>query len=501
MPDYDFSQPQRQSKVGLILIFATALFHLARNLWVVVIYFLVREVDRQIMLLTILGLFVVLLLTLAYSVLAFLNFKFHIDEKNREFVLRKGVISTDVINIPFKKIQQVNFRRNLLQRLIGVYSVVIETAGSQDKEIEIKALFQEKANELSERLMELKEDEIFGGREDLEAAAEGSSEKATFKKPKWEYHVSLLTLIKLGLSSNYLRGVGLIIAFYFTLRDQFMLDEVFPNEIPGQQEFVEKSSFVFIMGLLLFGMVITVAETVIKYYDLNLKQFHESLQVEMGLRNNTKVNIKSSRVQMLEVSTNPVQKFLDLYTLKISLASSQDDLEKSRIKMPGLSPEVVKQVQKFIFKQESSEKVTILPHKIVLWRKFSRGSIPAVLGLVVGFIFQFPTLLLGGLVSVYLILLSLYNYFYFQRLKLGLDEDILVKTSGLWNRKEQFLEIYRLQAVSVRQPLWYKRRGIVNLTFHSAGGDISFNGVRKKEVTPLVNFLMYRVESIERSWM
>ncbi len=500
MPEYDFSQPQRQSKVGLILIFGTALFHLVRNLWVVVIYFLVRDVDRQIMLLTILGLFVILLLTLGYSVLAFLNFKFHIDEKNREFVLRKGVISTDVINIPFEKIQQVNFRRNLLQRLIGVYSVVVETAGSQDKEIEIKALFQDKANELSERLMELKQAEKATGEEEQASDLEEVTVGKIFRTPEWEYHVSLLTLFKLGLTSNYLRGVGIIIAFYFTLREQFMLDEVFPDEMPGQ-EFVEKSSFIFIIGLLLFGMVITVAETVIKYYDLNLKQFKESLQVEMGLRNNTKVNIRSARVQMLEVSTNPLQKLLDLFTLKISLASSQDDLEKSRISMPGLTPEVVKQVQKFIFKQESSEKVVILPHKIVLWRKFSRGSIPAVIGLVAGIIFNVPTLLLGGLMSVYLILLTLYNYFYYKRLQLSFDENILVKTSGLWIRRKQFLEIYRLQAVSVRQPLWYKRRGIVNLTFHSAGGDISFNGVRKKEVTPLVNFLMFRVESIERSWM
>lgn len=500
MPEYDFSEPQRQSKVGLILIFGTALFHLIRNLWVVVIYFLVRDVDRQIMLLSILGLFVILLLTLGYSVLAFLNFKFHIDEKNRQFVLRKGVISTDVINIPFEKIQQVNFRRNLLQRLIGVYSVVVETAGSQEKEIEIKALFQDKANELSDRLMELKEAERTTAEEDKATHFEEISGGKTIKKPEWEYHVGLLTLIKLGLTSNYLRGVGLIIAFYFTLRDQFMVDEVFSTEMPGQ-EFVQRSSFVFIIGLLLFGMIITVAETVIKYYDLNLKQFRESLQVEMGLRNNTKVNIRSVRVQMVEVSTNPIQKLLNLFTLKISLASSQDDLEKSRIKMPGLSPEVVKQVQEFVFKKETSEKVKILPHKIVLWRKFSRGSIPAVLGLVGGFIFQVPALLIGGLVSIYLILLTLYNYFYYKRLKLSLDEEILVKTSGLWTRKEQFLEIYRLQAVSVRQPLWYKRRGIVNLTFHSAGGDVSFNGVRQKEVTPLVNFLIFRVESMERSWM
>ena len=500
MPEYDFSQPQRQSRVGLILIFGTALFHLVRNLWVVVIYFLVREVDRQLLLFVFMGLFVLLLLTLGYSILAFLNFKFHIDEKNREFVLQKGVISTDIINVPFEKIQQVNFRRNLLQRVIGVYSVVIETAGSQEKEIEIIALFQDKANELADRLMELKHAEA--GEESITADSVEPSSRESIKNPEWEHHVSLGTLFKLGLTSNYLRGVGLIIAFYFTLREQFMLEEVLPAEIPRQQ-MIEKGSFIFIIGLLLFGMFITVAETVIKYYGLNLKKFRDSLQVEMGLRNNTKVNIRAARVQMVEVNTNPLQKLLKLFTLKISLASSENDLEKSRITIPGFPPEVISEAKTFFFKKEIIEKIRIIPHKIILWRKFSRGLIPAVIGGAFGLVFQsyISPVLLGGLVSIYLVLLAVYNYFYYKRLKLTLDKDILIKYSGLWVRKEQYLEMYRLQAISVRQPLWYKRRGIVNLTFHSAGGDISFNGVLEKEVTPLLNFMLYRVESTVKPWM
>ena len=500
MREYDFSQPQRQSKVGLILIFGTALFHLVRNLWVIVIYFLVKEVDRQVLLLIFLGLFVLLLFTLAYSIVAFLNFKFHIDENNREFVLQKGVISTDIINVPFEKIQQVNFRRNLLQRVIGVYSVVVETAGSQEKEIEIKALFQDKANELADRLMELKHAEA--GTESTTADLEESPSRESSKKAEWEHHVSLGTLFKLGLTSNYLRGVGLIIAFYFTLREQFMLDEVLPAELPRQQ-MVEKGSYLFIIGLLLFGMFITVAETVIKYYDLNLKKFRDSLQVEMGLRNNTKVNIRSARVQMVEVGTNPIQKLLKLFTLKISLASSENDLEKSRIKTPGLSPEVVEKAKNFFFKREVEERARILPHKIILWRKMSRGTIPAAIGLIIGLLYReyISGVILGGVLSVYMVLLTVYNYFYYKRLKLTLDENILVKYSGVWVRREQYVEMYRLQAVSVRQPLWYKRRGIVNLTFHSAGGDITFNGVLKEEIIPLVNYLLYKVEKTSRPWM
>src|SRR5690606_15364736 len=96
-----------------------------------------------------------LLLTLVYSVLSYLRFRFYIVEDKGEFVLEKGVFSSEVVSIPYNKIQQVNFKRNLLQRLIGVYSAVIDTAGSKDKEVEIKALTKTQADALGQLLMEL----------------------------------------------------------------------------------------------------------------------------------------------------------------------------------------------------------------------------------------------------------------------------------------------------------------------------------------------------------
>lgn len=497
MSEFDFSKPQRQSKVGLILIFTTAVYHLVRNLWVLVVYFLVRDIDQRTLILISLGLVAVLILTLVYSVIAFMNFKFHLDERNREFILQKGVFSTDVINVPFTKIQQVNFKRTILQRVIGVYSVVIETAGSHEKEVEIKALSQDKANELADQLVSLKRT---GEGEEL--LAEEIPSETFSSTPEWQYKVSFMTLIKLGLTSNYLRGVGLIMAFYFTLREQFMLEETLPGEIPNQN-FVGAGSLIFIMGLLVIGMIITVGETVIKYYDLNLKKFSDSLQVEMGLRNNTKVNLKARRIQLMQVVTNPIQQWIGLYKLKISLASSEDDLEKSQINIPGLPEGIIKQVKEYFFNADIFEKHFILPSKLLLLRKISRGMIPVVIGLLGAYFYRdhISLAILGGAISIYLILLTVYNFFYYKSLRLSVSEDFLIKHSGIWNRKQQYIEMYRLQSISVRQPLWYKRRGLVSLIFHSAGGDIDYAVVKQKEVMPLVNYLIYKIEATSRAWM
>lgn len=505
MSNFDFSVPQRQSQAGLLLIFATSLYRLLRNLWVVLIYFFVGETSQKVLFLIGFGGVIVLMLLLVYSVLAFRKFKFHIDETNREFILEKGVFESDITNIPFGKIQQVNFKRSILQRVIGVYSLVIETAGSQQKEVEIKALSEEKANALADRLMDLKN--VAMGNVSDEITSEETTPDATAVEkpsstPEWQYKVSFLTLVKLGLTSNYLRGVGIIIAFYFTLREQFMLKDTLPGTVP-QNVFLSRSSLFFFIFLLLLGMLITIGDTLVKYFDLNLKKFKDSLQVEMGLRNNTRVNLKASRIQLLQVLTNPLQKKLGLYKLKIALASSQDDVRKSQVTVPGLPKEIVEQVKSYFFGREIDMQHKILPKKLLLIRKMSRGMIPLLLGLLLGYLYRdflsFGTV--GVLGTVYLLLLSGYSFLYYKNLKLYISNDFIVKQSGVWVRKKQFLEMFRLQAVSVKQPLWFRRRGIVNLVFHSAAGDIHFNMVNEEEVRPLLNYMLYKIESTEKNWM
>ncbi|WP_423818694.1 PH domain-containing protein [Salinimicrobium sp. TIG7-5_MAKvit] len=503
MPDYNFSEPQRQSGVGLVLIFATSLYHIGRNLWVVVFYFAFKEVDQRMLFFAGAALMLVLLLSLGYSILYFLNFKFHLDEKNQEFVLQKGVFSSDVINIPFEKIQQVNFRRNILQRIIGVYSVVVETAGSQDKEVEIKALSEEKANLLAEKLMARAEEERTETSAEVEEDPEKIPATTTKAVPQWEHKVQLWTLVKLGLTSNYLRGVGIIVAFYFTLREQFMFNDELAAQLQEPQVYFSQGKYLFIIFLLLVGMLLTVGETVVKYFGLHLQKYKDTLQVEMGLRNNTKVNLKASRIQLLQVLTNPIQKKMDLFQVKISLASSENDLEKNQVKIAGLPPKVVQQVKDYFYQSEIRENFRVKPSKYLLIRRISRGLIPLVILSV--FLFFYAQLVMlswvVGIASAYVVLLCIYNFYYFRRLQLGISEEFLIRYSGVWVQKEEYLEVFRLQAVSVSQPLWYKKRGLGNLTFHSAGGDVDFPMVKMEEVQPILNCLIYKIEVTEKAWM
>jgi putative membrane protein len=347
------------------------------------------------------------------------------------------------------------------------------------------------------------EEEREEGEEELETPVDGEHRVAQKAVPEWEHKVSLGTLLKLGLTSNYLRGVGIIVAFYFTLREQFMFNETLSAQLQEPEMFWTQGKYMFIIFLLAIGMLLTVGETVVKYFGLHLQKYRDTLQVEMGLRNNTKVNIRASRIQLLQILTNPIQKKMNLYQAKISLASSENDLEKNQIRIVGLPPAVVNQVKEYFYESTIEEVFKVLPSKFLLWRKISRGMLPLII--VAGILFiYFDALAISWFVVIaafYVVLLTLYNYLYFKNLTLGVSKDFLVKHSGVWLRKEEYLEMFRLQAVSVSQPIWYRRRGLVNLTFHSAGGDVSFPMVYKSNVQPLINYLLFKIQSTERSWM
>lgn len=318
----------------------------------------------------------------------------------------------------------------------------------------------------------------------------------------WQHRLNLSTLLKLGLTSNYLRGLAILLTFYFSLQEQFQYtgEEVL---VPDFRFWEMLSSGILIFLLVLLGMIITLGETFIKYYKLSLKRGPAGLQVEMGLRENTRVTLRAQRVQLFQILTNPIQRRLDLHKIRISLASSQDDLTKDKIIVPGLPMSVVNKVKEYFYGDWDSSTRSIRPNRLLLMRRILGGCVPLILG-GIAYAFSSYDISLEGIVlasTLYLFLLITFQVLYVRTIKLEVSENFLIVHSGVWIRKLQIIEMYKLQAVSYSQPLWYKRRGLVNVVFHTAGGDLKFNLVSRMEAVELMNFLLYKIEVTQKKWM
>ena len=222
----------------------------------------------------------------------------------------------------------------------------------------------------------------------------------------------------------------------------------------------------------------------------------------MGLKTNTKVALQPRRVQLVQTITNPVQKWLNLYEVRIAVASSENALQKKKIKIPGLSWITVKKVEQFLHRREEEGlEENFRPHKLMLIRRLVVVFLPVFLSYLI--LLKFPYIPLNLwiiLASLFLIIGIIYQFIRFKSLKLIFKNDFLQKEQGVWNKRVEKFELYKMQAVTVKQPIWYKKRKLVNTVYHTAGGDINFNAV-SKEIFPFINYLMYKVESSNRKWM
>lgn len=503
MRSKSFSKPQRQSKIGVVFIFLTTLYKIIRGFWAVGAYVLFTSPSEKSLFYLVLGLAVLGGMVLIYSYVYYQKFIFHIDYEKDVFVLKKGVFSSEDTEISFDKIQQVDIQQSLLQRFIGVHSLIVDTAGGKEKEVKINAISKAKAEQLSTILMQVKE------ASETEIETEEAAVSTKKEAAEWSYKMTIATLIKIGISSNYFRGLAIIGVFFATIFQElnrwfkeYSNDfDAYVNNLPDPTENVSMLLLVAIL-LLLGSILITIIEVFIKYFNLKLKRTSSSLQLEMGLKNNKKITIQPRRVQLLQITTNPIQKKLNLHELKISVASSENNLQKSKIKIPGLGEKIVSKVNAFLYQtEETSFQETFKPHIVLFYRKLLFSLIPILLSLVLLFLTHYITIDLWVLLAViYSAIMGTYQWFAFKSLRIIFSENFTYRKHGVWSKVEDRIETYKMQAVTVAEPYFYQKRNLVNLVFHTAGGDISFKAV-DKQVLPYINFALYKIESSKKDWM
>ncbi|HET8838810.1 MAG TPA: PH domain-containing protein [Flavobacteriaceae bacterium] len=502
MHDEPFTHPQRQSKIGVVLIFFTSLYKFLRGFWAVGAYLIVTNPSEKSWFYIVLGLAVLGILMILYSYAYYRKFQFHIDYEKEAFVLQKGVFSSELVEIPFDKIQQVNVEQSLLQRLANVHKLVVDTAGAKEKEVSIQAISKTEANRLSEILLEAKE--TF----ETDTAVEAETLPHRKERVVWSYKMDFLTLLKIGISTNYLRGLVLIIAFFSSIYQElsrwFQDSEALDSYLTGLPD-PSNSLYGLVLAaivMLLGSMLITVIEVFVKYFNLKLQRTENNLQLQMGLKTTKKVSLQPRRVQLLQIKTSPVQKCLDLHEMRISLANSEDSFDKSKIKIPGLGKILVSKVTEFLYSEETGDfQEHFRPHIVLFFRKLLLSVFPVlIVSYILVLFLEVPFQWFFLLSALFLMGMVVFQFLVFKSLQLYISEEFIIKKHGFWSKVENRLETFKIQAITIKKPYFYQKRDLVNVVFHTAGGDLSFSAVHKR-ILPYINFALYKVESSDKNWM
>ncbi|MEJ7558331.1 MAG: PH domain-containing protein [Pedobacter sp.] len=502
--NYDFSSPRKQSATGIIFMFLNTLQKLIRNLAIPLLVIIFRS-DTSSRSYIFLGMCIVVLLVAVFAYFRYQSFTFYINEKDDAFVINEGVFVKTSLTIHLDKIQQVNINQSFLQRIIGFYTLQIDTAGSDKKEGTIRAIDKTSAEELKKKLLNR------DNRPELQkemSSAELSNEPIVttpFLK------LSPLTLLKIGATSNYGQTIALVIAFlaagFQSLKDIIDIFEVDRDQVGQafQQGITLISIGIMISGVLIFLLVLNIIRTFIKYFDFEVFKQKNSLVVNSGLLAKKNTFLNPHRVQISVYTQNYFQKKLNMLDMRMkqnsTVTQSNKETKNSDIEIPGCSSKERDQILTMIFNEVPKEGLKLSPNYRFVFLSIVFWIIVPFLILLTLNNWRYPMLDYVPYFVAYAILAATMIYYRFRNHRLFVSGEYIIKQHGIWDIERQIIVPHKIQAMTIKQMLWHRKANIGYITCHTAAGNITFRFGNYDTLQMLMNYWLYQVESSEKDWM
>lgn len=507
MNNLNLHEPQRQSLVGVAVIFFKNL-RIAANIFLSVI--LVQfgtDVSFFGLGLKEVG-FIIAGLFLIISYLQYRRFYFYVvDDK---FIMEKGLLSRDRITIPFDRIQTVNLNQNIIQQVLGVMAVKVDTAGSSEKELEISALPKIYARQLQEFLIEKKKEtsgetveENFG--DTLEDTSESTATSGT-KSNSALVKLSIRDLLLIGLTENHLKTGLLVFAVingYIWQYEEYLL-KPFEPFLEEQANTIMASWLILLPLAVLFflavSVLISMIQTALKYFNLEFFVDHKGVQMVSGLLKRAEYQIPINKIQYLKWKSNPLRKLIGLRTLAVKQASPEDVSGSSGVvRVPGCRDEQLRVVMDTFYPQAlEGSYTTYRPATLLrLQHTIYFAIIPSLMITALGWfgwIFS-----LGAVVYLPIALIFIKRYFY--SVSMMVSAEMLILKKGWVFPTRVAMPLYKLQNVQLTQSVFQKKRNLASLTLHTAAGTEAFKHIPYQEALELFDYLLYKIEVEDRGWM
>lgn len=499
-----FYTPTRQATIGIVANFLNTSQKLVRGFApLLLIIFVNKKMDVSVSIWGMVLLGCVIAMAIAY--LSYRNFLFYIDEQINSFVIQKGIINKSKVTIQLDKIQQVNLNQNFINRLINVYSVEIDSAGSKDKEATIPSMALVDANILKQILLDYKKE--FSN---INVSLDDGVPVLENEQIQEAKRISISTLLKVGVTSNYLYTLGAIMLFFNMLYESLAKSFSVENYVNTEEvtAYVERGVPTLVLFWLILLIVITVlivniVRTFLKFWDFKAVLSRGTLMLSQGLISTRNTIIRPERVQKIEVEQNYFQKLFDICALKISQVAGEDsENKKSGLQIPGCSFEEKEALLSLLMAPQNADYHTVLKYnyRYLGFRLFLLIGIPvAIFTLVFRTEFALNTFLI--ITCSYTIVMTLALYRLYKVGRLYVSDSFIVVCKGIWDVSHIYLEPHKIQKIVLLQLWWQESADVGSMRIYTAGGIVSFSTTQYSELVRLRDEWLYRVESTNLQWM
>ncbi|WP_158962629.1 PH domain-containing protein [Myroides fluvii] len=502
----NFYVPNRQAPIGIVVHFIYGLQKFVRAFFPVLILVALRInkgewTGRWDWMIWSVAIGLVLVFVAAYF--SYRNFTFHIEKETDAFVLQKGIFNKTKTTIQLRKIQQVNINQSFINKLLNIYSIEVDSAGSGTKEGMIKSVSHEVAQALKETLLTYREELL---EEEEVATYQNVKQRSTVSQDV--RHISVLTLLKVGVTTNYLCTMGIVLFFANSLiyeGSKFFGDSIDDEAI---DTFIEERITLYV-GLILmvfFLAVIFIANiirTIIKFYNYKVVVQHDNLFLSYGLLQTKSTIIRPSRVQLVKIVRNYFQKIWGISSFKIHQVFGKESFnQKTALEIPGCSNKETQEFFDMIYKKPLDFNGVELKYnyRFFGFRFFFLVLVPV--GLFISLTQEnLPVHWQWSSAGVYFILVTLLIWRYFKVGRFIITSDFIIVKTGAWDITHTILESHKIQKIVLSQLAWQKSANVGSLALYTAGGVVHFSTSNYQKMKQLRDQWLFEIESQNKHWM
>lgn len=492
--EFDFSVPNRQSYVAIVMILFKTVNIVVRQLFPILVVILVggskQKGDYIIWFIV-----AVSTLTMVYSIINF--FRTYFIVQNGELILHTGIFSRKKISIPFARIQTINFEQNIIHQFFSVLRIKVDTAGSEKNEFEFHALESAKAYALR--------DLVLAEKQTLEPIHEVDITGVPSFQPTFNKIMSLspTDLLKVGLTENHIKSGGLIFLFFFWIYQNLQevgvdVDE-YSEEIPEWEMGLYTIIF-FTTVLMIFSVIISLVRSVVKNYDLQFLRSSRGFKIVSGLFTKREVSALDHKIQHISWSDNLLKRWIGFKDLSLNQASSTEINAKQNIRIPGCNTLHINEVVSTLFGKTDFDNFEM---KVIDKRYFIRFSLIVgilILVVILGayFIEQLDKIVPALIVGIYFIVT---RYISYRKKSFGHNEELVFIKGGVFGDKAEVLPMYKIQALEIHQSPYQRSHQLCSISLYTASGRIKIPYIPISEGRNISDTFIYKVESDKRKWM
>lgn len=497
--DLLFAEPTRQSLIAIILIIYKYINVIIRQIWPFLLILLWGGgSDRKSSIA--IGLAVLGLVSMLWAILSYFKFYFYL--RNDELVIQKGILKKSNLNIPLDRIQSVNINQNIVHQILNVVQLEVDTAGTKGSEFKFDALSKEKAEALRSILISKKKEAS-----SPEATAfdlDNSGQIEAERNPILS--LSFAELLKVGISQNHFRSIGVVMIVFFwiqsSVEDIGIETDKYSKDI---MDFLISASFTAVMTMIIMAsivaVVISLVRTILVYYDAHLWREGSRLKLSYGLFNKKEMSALYQKIQILQWSSNPLQKLMKIFDVRLKQASSSVVSAKSSLRIPGCTDDHIQYLKSSWLNEEALANLSI--HGISIHYFYRRVLFRMIFCAVLFGIYFMVGQINGWL--IFLILLVPYyiytSWLSYKKSGFAINHSTLYITKGMLDDDFALLPLTKVQNVIIDQTPYQVRKDLANVNVHTASGSITIPYIQVGLAEKLSDYFLYKVESSKENWM